>query len=250
MAMVMTTKEEIAVMSFMFKDFQVQVVMMNGEPWFVAKDVCDVLGYGNTPEAVRKHVDPLDKNTITIRDGINRGNPNKVVINESGLYSIILSSQMPEARNFKRWVTNEIMPSIRKHGMYATDELLENPDLLIQVVTKLKEERQARLEAEQKLAIAKPKVEAFDAYMDADGTHSLTDVAKALGMSPKNMCNKLREYGVLLKLPHNAPASKYTENGYFVVVSGVNKRNNRAFTQTRVTPKGVEFIRQMLDSSQ
>ena len=108
----------------------VRTMTINGEPYFVGKDVADILGYSNSRKALIDHVDEEDKNTVTIRDGI-PGNPNQVVINESGLYSLILSSKLPTAKRFKRWVTSEVLPSIRKHGVYAVDEILQDPDILI-----------------------------------------------------------------------------------------------------------------------
>ncbi|MCC7667883.1 hypothetical protein CRI87_12395 [Liquorilactobacillus satsumensis] len=99
----------------------IRTVAIEDEPWFVGKDVAEVLGYSNTRKALIDHVDSEDKNSVTIRDGI-KGNPNKSVINESGLYSLILSSKLPEAKEFKHWVTSEVLPSIRKHGTYMTDQ--------------------------------------------------------------------------------------------------------------------------------
>lgn len=90
--------------------------------WFIGNEVATLLGYGNSREALHKHVDEDDKNTVTIRDGNKRGNPNKVIINESGLYSLILSSKLPSAKRFKRWVTSEVLPTIRKTGGYVNNE--------------------------------------------------------------------------------------------------------------------------------
>ena len=120
----------------------VRTMTINGEPYFVGKDVADILGYSNSRKALIDHVDEEDKNTVTIRDGI-PGNPNQVVINESGLYSLILSSKLPTAKRFKRWVTSEVLPSIRKHGVYAVDEVLKDPDILITALQALKAEREA-----------------------------------------------------------------------------------------------------------
>lgn len=122
---------------------KVRTIMIDDEPYFVGKDVADILGYSNNRKALNDHVDNEDKNTVTIRDGI-KGNPNQVVINESGLYSLILSSKLPNAKKFKRWVTSEVLPTIRKRGMYATDELLDNPDFAIQILTQLKAEREEK----------------------------------------------------------------------------------------------------------
>lgn len=137
-------------------DMKVRVVEINGEPWLVGKDVAEVLGYKNTRDALSKHVDEEDKNTVAIYDGI--GNPNKVIINESGLYSLVLRSKLTEAKKFKRWVTSEVLPSIRKHGMYATDDLLNDPDLMIEAVNKIKEEKEGRLKAESQVKELTDKV--------------------------------------------------------------------------------------------
>lgn len=117
---------------------QVRVITKDGEPWFVGKDIAEVLGYSNSRDALITHVDEEDRNTVAISDG-KRGNPNQTIINESGLYSLILGSKLPSAKKFKKWVTSDVLPSIRKHGMYATDELINNPDLLIAAATKIKE---------------------------------------------------------------------------------------------------------------
>ena len=96
---------------------QIRTIIIDDEPWFLGKDVADALGYSNTRDALMNHVDNKDKNTVAIHDGI-PGNPNKVIINESGLYSLILGSKLPSATKFKRWVTSEVLPTIRKTGQY------------------------------------------------------------------------------------------------------------------------------------
>lgn len=100
---------------------QVRTTTINGEPWFVGKDVADILGYSNPRDALAKHVDDDDRNTVAIRDG--KGNPNQTIINESGLYALIIGSKLPAAKKFKRWVTSEVLPSIRKTGSYTADPL-------------------------------------------------------------------------------------------------------------------------------
>lgn len=131
----------------------VRTADINGVPYFVGKDVAEILGYSNTRKALLDHVDEEDKTDgVTIRDSIGREQA-PVLINESGLYSLILSSKMPNARRFKRWVTSEILPTIRKHGVYATDELIANPDLAIAAFTALKEEREKNRLLEQTTAV-------------------------------------------------------------------------------------------------
>ena len=111
-----------------------------GDPWFVAKDVCDILGLENSRKATAE-LDSDEKNTVTISDGI-AGNPNKTIISEPGLYKLIMRSRKREAKGFQRWVTHEVLPSIRKRGAYMTqqtlDKALTSPDFLIQLATKLK----------------------------------------------------------------------------------------------------------------
>ena len=132
---------------------EVRVSIIDNEPWFVGKDIAEVLGYSRPAKAILDHVDDEDKDEVPIQDSIGRMQKTPV-INESGLYSLALSSKLPEAKKFKRWITSEVLPSIRKNGMFAVDELLDNPDLLIATATKLKEERIARLEAEKKALLA------------------------------------------------------------------------------------------------
>ena len=148
---------------------QVRGIMINNEPYFVGKDVAEVLGYSNTRDALAKHIDDDDKNTVAIHDGTS-GNPNVTIINESGLYSLILSSKLPKAKEFKRWVTSEVLPSIRKHGTYMTaekiEEVLSNPDMIIQLAIKLKQERAEKeklkienLQQKQMIGELKPKAD-------------------------------------------------------------------------------------------
>ena len=133
---------------------KIRTVIINEEPWFVGKDVAKALGYSDTNKAVLMHVDNEDKK-LNDKSSLSFGQRGATVINESGLYSLIMSSKLPKAKEFKHWVTSEVLPSIRKHGMYATeatiDNLLNNPDFAIQTFTKLKEEMEARKKAEEEL---------------------------------------------------------------------------------------------------
>ena len=116
---------------------EVRTLVIDNEPYFVGKDVAEVLGYSNTAKAIRDHVDEEDK--LTERIVLAGQNRSMYLINESGLYSLILKSKLPTAKQFKRWVTSEVLPTIRKHGVYATDELLDNPDFLIDALQKLRQ---------------------------------------------------------------------------------------------------------------
>ena len=113
------------IQSFEFEGKEVKTLKINDEPWFVGKDLATILGYSNTRDALNKHVDSEDKNTVAIRDGITRGNPNQTIVNESGMFSLILSSNLPNAKKFKRWVTSEVLPTIRKNGSYQLPQTPE-----------------------------------------------------------------------------------------------------------------------------
>lgn len=208
-------------------ELEVRAVEINGEGWLVGKDVAEVLGYSNSRDALSNHVDDEDKASVAIYDG--RQNRNMTIINESGLYSLVLSSKLPGAKKFKRWVTSDVLPSIRKHGMYATDELLDNPDLLIAAATKLKEERAARLEAEkkvenltlinaqqnQRIGELQPKATYYDLILQNNSLLAISAIAKDYGMSGTSLNKKLHELGVQYKLGEQwLLYAKYHDKGY------------------------------------
>lgn len=189
---------------FNFNENVIRTIQINGEPYFIGKDVADVLGYSNTPKAIRDHVDDEDK--LTERIVMAGQNREVICINESGLYSLILSSKLPEAKRFKRWVTSEVLPSIRKHGMYATEELIANPDLAIAAFTALKEEREKRKNLETQVAMQsqqigelKPKADYYDEILKNKGLVTITQIAKDYGLSGSAMNRKLHELGVQFK---------------------------------------------------
>lgn len=148
-----------SIQTFANEEFgSIRTIMIDNEPWFVAKDVAEALGYEVTRKAVWDHVDPADRNTVPIRNGNTKGNPNKVIINESGLYSLILSSKLPSARKFQRWVTSEILPTIRKTGAYMTPETLKeslrDPEYLRGVLSLLDEQYEKNKKLSTDLAVA------------------------------------------------------------------------------------------------
>lgn len=134
---------------FNFHGQEVRTVTVDNELYFVGKDVADILGYQNGSRDINRHVDEEDRQNYQNGTFGNRG---VTIINESGLYSLILSSKLPQAKDFKRWVTSEVLPTIRRHGMYAVDDLLDNPDMAIAAFQRLKEERQLRLQAQEEVA--------------------------------------------------------------------------------------------------
>lgn len=182
----------------------VRTTVIDGEPFFVGKDVAEILGYRDTSDALKRHVDEEDKLTRCFADsGQNR---EMYIINESGLYSLILRSQLLKARKFKRWVTSEVLPAIRRHGMYAIDEMLENPDLAIAALTKLKEERTRRKELElttaiqnQQIAELKPKASYYDLILQNRNTVPVTQIAKDYGMSGRRFNELLHDLGIQYK---------------------------------------------------
>lgn len=210
---------------------QVRVITKDGEPWFVGKDVAEILGYKDTDYAIRAHVDEEDK---LIRGFTGSGqNRNMICINESGLYSLILSSKLPGAKQFKKWVTSDVLPSIRKHGMYATDELINNPDLLIAAATKIKEERQARLEAEK----------LRDKLIHQNKLYTTSEIAKELGLKSATKLNGLlAEKKIQYKQNKTwLLYSKYADCGYVSIKQDILDSGHIIYDR-KWTGKGRDFI--------
>lgn len=186
---------------FNFEQNEVRTILVNDEPYFVGKDVAIALGFKDSNNALKQHVEDEDKiigcqnTTPSFKDKLGR-NQYPTLINESGIYDLIFGSNLPSAKKFKRWVTSEVLPQIRKHGMYATDELLNNPDLLIEVATKLKEERTLRLVAEQKVAEMQPKVNYHDIILANKSVTPISFIAKNYGMSAMQMNKLLHDFGI------------------------------------------------------
>ena len=203
---------------------KIRTVETDGEPWLVGKDVAEALGYSNTKDAIANHVDSEDKRIIqkseftTFENHIPKSAlpvnfipadvPNRglTVINESGLYSLILSSKLPKAKEFKHWVTSEVLPTIRKHGMYATEELLDNPEFAIKVFTELKAEREKRKALEttvdvqkQLIGELKPKADYTDQVLKNKSLVTITQIAKDYGMSGRQFNKLLNDIGVQYK---------------------------------------------------
>lgn len=179
----------------------VRTIMVKGNPMFVGKDVAEILGYSNPSKALADHVDNEDKlNNESLSSLGQRGG---WLINESGLYSLILSSQMPKAKKFKRWVTTEVLPAIRKTGMYAIDNLLDNPELAIAAFTALKKERELNMVLTDTIAIQnqqiselKPKASYYDVILSSTDVIPMRVLSKDYGKSAQWMNNKLHELGI------------------------------------------------------
>lgn len=208
---------------FDFHGQEVRAVTIDNEPYFVGKDVAEILGYTNSRQALKNHVDEDDK-------GVSKcdtpgGKQDLVIINESGLYSLILSSKLPQAKEFKRWVTSEVLPTIRKNGMYATDELLDNPDFAIAALQKLKEEREAKKQLEAQIEANRPKVIFSDAVSASHTSILVGEFAKIMrqngaDMGQNRMFAWLRENGYLISRKgsdRNMPTQKSMELGLFEI---------------------------------
>ena len=231
---------------FIFNDQQVRTVVRDGEPWFVGKDVADILKYTNTAKAIRDHVDAEDK--LTERFVLAGQNRNVIVINESGLYSLIVASKLPTAKDFKRWVTSEVLPTIRKHGAYMDMDVIEktltNPDFIIQLATTLKEEKQRRMEAEAKIAADEHKVDFYNAVGSTSATLTVERFAKLvtekLGIQTgrNRMFQWLRKNGFLQA--NNMPYQRYINNGWVKTYEVI--KAGHAFTVPSITGKGQQKL--------
>lgn len=235
---------------------KVRTMEINGEPYFVGKDVAEILGYTKARNAIASHVDSEDKKDAPIQGDLG-GTQEMTVINESGLYSLILSSKLPKAKEFKRWVTSEVLPSIRKHGAYAVDELLSDPEFAIKTFTALKEERERSKRLSEQIEADKPKVIFADSVSAAKSSILIGDLAKILKQNGVNIGqNRLfewfRQNGFLIKSgsSKNMPTQKAAEMGLFEVkVSTVNNPDGsiRETKTTKVTGKGqVYFVNKFL----
>ena len=234
----------------------VRTVEIDGVIHFVGKDVAQALGYSNTRDALAKHVDDEDKG-VAICDTPG-GKQEMTVINESGLYSLVLSSKLPTAKKFKHWVTSEILPSIRKHGAYMTPETLEkalyNPDFLIRLATELKDTqnhvKQLELTNSQLTVdnqIMQPKAEYFDELVDRNLLLNFTDTAKELGVKRKVFIQFLLDKKYIYRDKKGVLKPYANKNsGLFELKESMNDKTNWSGTQTLITPKGRETFRLLL----
>ena len=261
---------------FNFEDQSVGVVKINEEPWFVGKDLTNILCYTNGPKAIKDHVDEEDKLSERI---VMSGQHRQVfLVNESGLYSLILSSKMPNAKKFKRWVTHEVLPAIRKHGAYMTDEKIEevltDPDTIIKLATQLKDERQQRLieqqlrrDAESQVREMKPKALFADAVTSSKSTVLISDLAKMikqngvhylyvtvngttkkLNMGPNNLFKWMRENHYLIARKgsdYNSPTQRSMLMELFEIKEKtiVHSDGHTTISKTpKVTGKGQQYF--------
>lgn len=234
---------------------EIRTIEQNSEPWFVGKDVAAALGYSNPRDALAKHVDEEDKNTVAFRDGTS-GNPNVTIINESGLYSLTMNSKLEGAKKFKRWVTSEVLPSIRKNGGYiAGQEQLTPQELMAKallVANKTLADRDARISEltaqNSQLTVDKqimqPKADYFDELVDRNLLTNFRETAKELGVKPKAFVDWLLEKKFLYRDKKGKLLPREEKNnGLFEVKEAKNDKTQWSGVQTLVTPKGRETFR-------
>lgn len=233
---------------FNFEELSVRTMNIDGEPYFVGKDVAEILGYKKTANAINKRVDDEDKGVTKL--GTPGGVQDVTIINESGLYSLIFSSKLESAKRFKRWVTSEVLPAIRKHGLYATDNVIEqtiqNPDYIIHVLTEFKKEREGRLVAEQQVNELKPKATYYDLVLQNKSLLSVSKIAKDYGMSARSLNKLLHSLGVQYKQGDIwLLYAKYQDKGYTHTSTYALDEEHSKVT-TKWTQKGRLFIYELL----
>ena len=238
----------------------VRTLLIGNEPYFVGKDVADILGYSNNRKALLDHVEEDDRlDGVTVRDAIGR-EQTPVLINESGLYSLILSSRLPEAKRFKHWITSEVLPSLRKHGVYAHEELLNDPDLLMSALEALKKERdrkkelQDTVDAQQRLLTAmEPKAEYFDRVLSCPEAMPISIIAKDYGWSACRMNRFLHCCGIQYRVGKSwLLYAEYAGKGFTrsetVLFTGQNGETRQSVF-TKWTQKGRMLIYELMKAA-
>ena len=235
-----------ALQVFNFEQKDVRVVMKDGEPWFVAKDVCEVLELGNPRQALATHVEEDEKGVQKMDTP--GGEQEMSVINESGLYALVMRSNKPEAKRFRKWVTSDVLPTIRKHGAYMTpaklEEVLLHPDTLIKLAQNLKDEQEKRAALEAQAEADRPKVLFADSVTASKTSILVGDLAKLLRQNgvqigQNRLFQWLRENGYLIRRKgdsFNMPTQSAMENGLFEVLERTHSNPDGSIRITK-TPK-------------
>ena len=230
---------------------EVRTLLINNKPYFCASDIAKVLGYSNTRDAISRHCKGVVKSDIPTNSGIQTVS----FIPEGDIYRLIVKSKLPSAERFETWVMDEVLPTIRKHGAYMTNDVIErtltDPDYLIQLATVLKEERQARLIAEQKIEEQRPLVEFADKVSNSSNLIDMGKMAKLLkdeniNIGRNRLFEWLRKKDILMR--NNIPYQRYIDGGYFQVKESTFETPYGTKTQqtTFVTGKGQIYITEKL----
>ena len=241
---------------FNFKGQQVRTVTINDEPYFVGKDVAMILGYKKPENAIANHVENEDKTTTLIQGTGSNYKSKSVIINESGLYSLILGSKLPTAKEFKHWVTSEVLPAIRKHGAYMTPQTIEkallNPDTIINLATQLKKEQEQRKQLQVENEQMKPKALFADAVSTSNSSILIGQLAKILRQNGVNIGQNrlfawMRKNGYLgtRGSNRNIPTQRSMELGLFKTKETVINHSDGHTTvniTTKVTGKGQQYF--------
>lgn len=241
---------------------QLRTVVIDNEPWFVGKDVATALGYADAFGALKKHVDNEDKQNC--QNNSFESPRGMTVINESGLYSLVLSSKLPTAKKFKRWVTSVVLPTIRKHGAYATpdtlDKMIASPEFGIKLLTALKEEQERNGKLTEELDAAQPSIVFAKAVSASDTSILVGGLAKlikqnGIDIGQKRLFQWMRDKGYLIKAGNdkNIPTQRSMEMGLFEVKEGSYVDGdgvNRTTRTTKVTGKGqIYFINKFMENN-
>lgn len=228
---------------------QVRTTIINNEPWFVVKDVCSVLEIKNSRDALSRLDD--DEKGVVSTDTLG-GKQDLSIVNEAGLYTLVLGSRKPEAKRFKRWITHDIIPSIRKHGAYMTEQTIEkvltDPDFIIQLATQLKDEKAKRLEVEKQIEEQKPLVTFAETCLKSSDNILVRQLSKiandeGIEIGEKRLYTKLREWGLIMK--HSTEPYQYGMDREWFVVEENNVKTPygvKLSKTTKVTPKGQVYI--------
>lgn len=227
---------------------EIRTAKKNGVPFFCLKDICEVLGITNSRD-VKSRLDVNGVGSIDIIDSIGR-KQKATFVDEGNLYMTVFHSRKPNAKEFARWVTKEVLPSIRQNGIYAVDELLNDPDFLIETIQRLKVERTKRLLAEGKIQLDKPKVEFFNSLAGSKDALELSKVHKTLNMKnvSKNLLFQVLRDEKIINY-NNLPYPEYIDKKYFRVVKQSfvsEKGDNNTSVQVLVYQRGYSFIRKLI----
>ena len=229
------------------EDFgSIRALRIDNQPWFVAKDVCDALGLNNSRQALSR-LDEDEKGVIS--NDTPGGTQQMATISEAGLYTLVLSSKKPEAKAFKRWVTHDVLPSIRSHGMYATpqtvEQMLNDPDTMIATLKALKAERQRTQALIEDNARLLPKAVAYDVAIEAEGTMTITEAARYLSQHDRSITRKrlfaLLRADCLICKQDNAPTKTAINRGYMVQMMTTRADGKANDPYARMTRKGLDY---------
>lgn len=230
-------------MGFNFGNSPVRVIEQDGEPWFVAKDVASALGYSDTDQAIRQHCKGAKTYPVEVTGQVRHVR----ILPERDLYRLVMRSRLPSAEKFEEWVVATVLPSVRKHGGYIAGQEQESDPAMImaralQVADSVIKESAAKLaQAEQKIALAAPKVEFVDRYVEARGLQNISTVAKMLNYGPIKFSRLLESDGILYRSGGAlVPKQAHIDAGRFALRTG--EANGHSWMQTKVTAAGVDWL--------